>query len=181
MSVRIIFAAGLLTGLWFGAAQAAEPEGPPPPPKGPPGFGPGPGMPPPLREADTNKDGRVTRAETDSAIAARFKKSDANGDGTLDEQEFVSAMPKPPDRPKPPEGAPRPPDGAPPPPPPPPFDPGARFRATDWNGDGKLSPDEFAVPLKAMAIHADRNGDGAIAEDEMRGPPHGPRGPRPPR
>jgi hypothetical protein len=177
MSVRMTFAAGLLTGLWFGMAQAAEPEGPPPPPQGPPGFGPGPGLPPPLREADTNKDGRVTHAEVDATIATRFKKGDANGDDRLDEKEFIGAMPKAPERPAPPEGAPRPPEGR---PPFPPFDPAARFRATDWNGDGKLSPDEFAVPLKAMAIHADRNGDGAIAEDEMRGPPHGPHGPRPP-
>jgi hypothetical protein len=173
MSVRMIFAAGLLTGLWLGVAQAAEPEGPPPP-QGPPGFGPGPGMPPPLREADANKDGRITRAEVDATIAARFKKSDANSDSALDEREFVAAMPRPPE---PPEGAPKPPEGR---PPFPPFDPAARFRATDWNGDGKLSADEFAVPLKAMAIHADRNGDGAIAADEMRGPPHRPRGPRPP-
>jgi hypothetical protein len=137
-------------------------------------------MAPPLKEADTNKDGRITRAETDAAIALRFKKSDTNGDGTLNEAEFVTAMPKRPDRP------PMPPEGAPPPPPegyptPPRFDPAARFRATDWNGDGKLSPEEFAVPMKAMAINADRNGDGVISEDELRGPPHGPRGPRPPR
>lgn len=174
MSVRIIFAASLLTGLWVGAAQAAEPEGPPPPlpPQGPPRFGHGPGIPPPLREADTDKDGRITRAEVDAAIAARFKKSDANGDGALDEKEFAASLPKPPDHhPKPPEGA----------PPHPRFDPAARFRATDWNGDGKLSLDEFAVPMKAMAINADRNGDGAITADEMRGPPPGgPRRPRPP-
>jgi hypothetical protein len=135
-------------------------------------------MPPPLREADANKDGRITHAEVDATVEARFKKSDANRDGALDEKEFVAAMPKPPERPKPPEGAPKPPEGR---PPFLPFDPAARFRATDWNGDGKLSPDEFSVPLKAMAIHADRNGDGAISDDEMRRPPRGPHGPRPPR
>lgn len=177
MSVRMIFAASLLTGLWCGTSQAGEPGGPPPPPPhGPPGFGPSPGV-PLLREADADKDGRITHAEVDTIIATRFKKADANDDGMLDEKEFASAMPKPPDRPKPPEGAPKPPKGH---PPFPPFDAAARFRATDWNGDGKLSPDEFAVPIKAMAIHADRNGDGAISEDEMRGPRHRPRGPRPP-
>lgn len=179
MSVRIIFAASFLTGLWLGAAQAAEPEGPPPPPPhGPPRFGHGPGMPPPLREADADKDGRITRAEIEAAITAHFKKGDANGDGALAEREFVVSMPKPPDRPKPPADAPRPPEST---PPHPRFDPAARFRATDWNGDGKLSPEEFALPMKAMAINADRNGDGAISPDEMQGPPPGgPRGPRPP-
>lgn len=173
MPVRIILTASLLTGLWIGAAQAAEPEGPPPPPP-PPGFGHGPGMPPPLREADADNDGRITRAEVDAGIAARFKKGDTNRDGALDEKEFVAAMPKPPDHPnhpKPPEGA----------PPHPRFDPAARFHATDWNDDGKLSSEEFALPMKAMAINADRDGDGVIAPDEMRGPPPGgPRGPRPP-
>jgi len=179
MAVRMIFAASLLTGIWFATAQAAEPDDlPPPPPHGLPVFGPGPGMlPPPLREADADKDGRVTRAEVDATIATRFKKSDANSDGSLSEKEFAAAIPKPADRPKPSDGAPKPPEGR---PPFKAFDPAARFRATDWNGDGKLSPDEFALPMKAMAIHADRNGDGAISEDEMRGPPHGPRGPRPP-
>lgn len=176
MSVRVFLAAGLLTGLWLCAAHAAEPGGPPPPtPGGPPPFGPGPGLPPPLKEADANKDGKITRAETDAAIAARFKAADANTDGTLDAKEFASAMPKPPE---PPKDVPKAPDGR---PHRPPFDPAARFGATDWNGDGKLSLDEFAVPLKAMAIQADRNGDGVIAEEELKRPPHGPHGrPRPP-
>jgi hypothetical protein len=137
-------------------------------------------MPPPFLDADANKDGRITHAEIDAMIAARFKTGDANRDSVLSEAEFVAAMPKRPDRPRPPEGAPKPPEGYPPPPPPPPFDPAARFRATDWNGDGKLSPDEFAVPMKGMAIHADHDGDGIIGTEELRGPPHGPRGPRPP-
>lgn len=168
MSVRMILLAGLMTGLCLGTAQAGEPDGPPPPPQGPPPFGPGPGLPAPLREADTDKDGRITHAEVDAAIATRFKAADANKDGALEVKEFVTSMPKGPEPPTPPDGAPKPPEGR---PPHPPFDPAARFRATDWNGDGKLSPDEFAVPMKAMAIHADRNGDGAIGEDELMRPP----------
>ena len=37
------------------------------------------------------------------------------------------------------------------------------FRRADWNGDGKLSFDEFSVAPKAMFMHADKDGLGAIS------------------
>jgi len=185
MKWNAIFAASMLTGLWLGVAQAGDkaPDGPPPQgpggppphgPGGPPGFGP-PGfgprghgrMPPMLMEADENNDGKITRAEIDHAIKTRFDKADANHDGALNEKEFAAALPKPPEPPegrKPPEGAPR----------HPPFDPSAMFKRTDWNGDGKVTFDEFAIQPKAMAMHADMNGDGVISEDDRPGPPPGP-------
>lgn len=188
MSMRALIAAGLLTGIFVGGAMASDKAECPPPPGGPGGFGPGghpggPGHPPfgppmggLMKDADADKDGRITRAEIDRAIAKKFGEADSNRDGVLSESEFAAALPKPPERPGvPPEGGPKPPEGG---PPRPHFDPVARFKATDWNGDGKITPDEFAVPMKAMAIMADRNGDGAITEDEMRGPPRGPKPPR---
>jgi hypothetical protein len=101
-----------------------------------------------LKDADANHDGRTTHAEIDASIRADFDKADANHDGSLDQKEFVNGAPKPP------EGA----RGR------PPHDPAAMFGRLDWNNDGKLSPDEFSLPRRAMALHADRNGDGVISE-----------------
>jgi Ca2+-binding EF-hand superfamily protein len=114
-----------------------------------------------LKEADENDDGKITRAEIDKSIETRFGKADANKDGALDEKEFSAAMPKPPEPPKPPADAPKPPK----------FDPSVMFKRADWNGDGKITPDEFAIPIRAMAMHADRNGDGAVSDDDRPGPP----------
>ncbi len=182
MSMKIILAAGLLSSVCFGAAIAADEarRGPPPcgpggaPGFGPPGFGGPPGFPPGglgamlgiMRDADANKDSKTSFAEVDALIDARFDTADANNDGRLNETEFASAMPKPP---KPPADAPKPPADM---PPPPKMDPGAMFRQTDWNGDGGVSADEFAIPIRAMAMRADRNGDRVIADDD--------RPPRPP-
>lgn len=42
-----------------------------------------------IRDYDADGDGRVTRAEFDTVRDARFKATDANRDGTVDEPEYV--------------------------------------------------------------------------------------------
>jgi len=177
---KVTIAASLLTGIWLAGAQAGDTKeancSPPPGPGfGGPGFG-GPRHPPlSLLESDLNKDGRITRTEIDQSIKTRFDTADADHNGTLDAKEFETARPKPPtDMPKPPEGAP-PPSG--------PFgNPEQMFKRVDWNADGKLSPDEFAAPVRTMASRIDRDADGVITQDELDAPPHGPgRGGPPPR
>lgn len=41
-----------------------------------------------FEKADTNRDGRVTRAEFDAARAARFQEMDRNGDGVVSREDF---------------------------------------------------------------------------------------------
>ncbi|HEX7858413.1 MAG TPA: hypothetical protein VF503_32420 [Sphingobium sp.] len=43
-----------------------------------------------IHDYDTNKDGKVTRAEFDAVRAQRFKATDANHDGTVSEDEYIS-------------------------------------------------------------------------------------------
>lgn len=43
-----------------------------------------------LQEHDTNHDGQVPRAEFDAARDARFKATDANGDGWVSDAEYLS-------------------------------------------------------------------------------------------
>lgn len=152
---------------------------------GPPGF-----MPPsPLLRFDLNTDGKVTRAEIDSAIPDEFERADKNGDHKLDGTEmrayFESLRPRfdemhmkdggpgGPGRPPAPEGRPG-------------FEKMDPIKRVDWNLDGTVSPGEFASSTRAIALHIDRDGDGTITADELRGPrrppgpPPGPFGPPPP-
>ncbi|MBI1213993.1 MAG: hypothetical protein GC190_21230 [Alphaproteobacteria bacterium] len=143
-----------------------------------------------LAEFDLDKDGRVSREEVDRALKARFEEADTDHDGRLDAEEFAHARlmaPPPFGGPHefhgrmrwhgahcpPPEGdgpraemrgGPRPGDRH------PPFDPKVAFNHFDWNLDGELSFEEFAAPIRQMALHLDRNGDGVIDADEMKGP-----------
>lgn len=147
----------------------------------------------PLAEFDLDKDGRVSREEIDRGLKARFKEADADDDGSLDPEEFADAQPAPPG-PPPFRGRP---ETMPLPPPPPGAgcpcdcdergegkgpgrrgewhmrhrpDPRAAFNHLDWNLDGELSFEEYAAPIRQMALHLDRNGDGVIDADEMKGP-----------
>lgn len=43
-----------------------------------------------IHDYDTDHDGKVTRAEFDAVRAARFKATDANGDGWVSEDEYVA-------------------------------------------------------------------------------------------
>lgn len=107
-------------------------------------------------EFDADKDTKLSRAEVDAAIAARFASADANADGKIDLAEFKTSADelraKFPDHP---------------------FhrDPSSRYErivgALDWNRDGGLQLDEVRGVVQAAAGFADRNADGFIAKDEM--------------
>lgn len=92
-----------------------------------------------LRDFDLNKDGKITKAEMDKAIAQRFSKA-SGGAQTMTEGQFASAH----------EDLLR--DHA-----------NRRFRRIDWNADGSLSLDEFRAPLRARFERMDRDGSAAIS------------------
>ena len=125
-----------------------------------------------LQEFDANKDGRISHAEIDQVLRARFDAADANHDGQLDAAEFASMhfffqhRVPPPDG----EGPDRDHRFGPPHPP----EPGEIIKHLDWNLDGKISFEEFAAPIRQMALRLDRDGDGVIEGDELRGPEFGP-------
>jgi len=96
-----------------------------------------------FNQADTNKDGSVSKAEYDAARGALFARMDANGDGTIETSElraWIRAMPA---RIR-----------------------DARFKSLDANGDGKITADEFVARRKAMFDRIDGNGDGAVDKAE---------------
>jgi Ca2+-binding EF-hand superfamily protein len=109
-------------------------------------------------EYDADKDGKLSRAEIEAGIAARFAKADANTDGKIDEAEFKTAADEL--RAKFPAH---------------PFhrDRSDRYprivKALDWNRDGGLEIDEVRGVLQAAAGFADRDADGFISKDEMKG------------
>jgi Ca2+-binding EF-hand superfamily protein len=109
-------------------------------------------------EYDADKDRKLSRAEVDAGIAARFAKADANADGKIDEAEFKTAadelrakFPSHPFRGDRSDRYPR------------------IVKALDWNADGGLQIDEVRGVLQAAAGFADRNADGFISTDEMKG------------
>ena len=91
-----------------------------------------------LGEFDLNHDGKVTRDEFNKAVAKDF--SDAtHGQPTMSEDQFIASRTK---------------------------DLHQRvtemFHRSDWNGDGKLSFDEFAAPTRAAFERMDRDGTGLV-------------------
>jgi Ca2+-binding EF-hand superfamily protein len=91
-----------------------------------------------LSEYDLNHDGKVTHDEFNKATSQRF--AEATGGGKLmTEKQFegfrTNNLHQHADQ---------------------------NFRRADWNGDGKLSFDEFANPIRASFERADRQSAGAI-------------------
>lgn len=109
-------------------------------------------------EYDTDKDAKLSRAEVEAGIVARFAAADANADGKIELTEFKTAADEL--RAKLPAH---------------PFhrDPGKAYArvvtALDWNRDGGLQIEEVRGVLQAAAGFADRNADGFIEKDEMKG------------
>jgi Ca2+-binding EF-hand superfamily protein len=98
-----------------------------------------------LAEFDLNHDGKVTRDEFNKAVAQQFFAA-THGAQTMTEEQFVASRTK---------------------------DLRQRvtemFHRSDWNGDGKLSFDEFAAPERARFEQLDRDGAGAVACSARRG------------
>lgn len=92
-----------------------------------------------MERMDTNHDGQITKAEFDAATAARFKKMSGGADSiTLANfgKDRSEKMRERSDK---------------------------RFGAMDWNGNGTLSLEEYAAPLRARFIRRDRDGTGTIS------------------
>ena len=127
-----------------------------------------------MAKIDINGDGTVTRAEAETAATARFAEMDLDTDGFLTQDEMRAfnmarrdemrekrdeMNDDRPRRERDPEkmaarmaemqakGA-------------------ERFAAIDTNGDGQLSPVEFAAPQMDRFSKADANGDGSISPEE---------------
>jgi Ca2+-binding EF-hand superfamily protein len=93
---------------------------------------------------DLNKDGKVMRAEFDTAVGKRFALV-ANGVATMNAEQFASDLERR-------------------------FhDSNAKtFKRLDKDGDGKLTLAEFAANELKLFARLDKNKDGVISADEMR-------------
>jgi Ca2+-binding EF-hand superfamily protein len=140
LSIRYALLAGavLVAGAGAGLAQM---EAPPPPDM--PGMGaehaPGRMADRLMDEFDANHDGKITHDEFNRTIAAHFAQI-AGKAGTIGEDQFIGAHMK--DlRAK----------------------SDAMFHRLDWNGDGRLSLDEFLNPARSRFELADRDGSGTVS------------------
>ena len=99
-----------------------------------------------MREVDTNGDGRITQAEIDAAVNARFARFDADGNGRLSLEEFTAlwadltrpAMVR-------------------------------AFQFMDPNGDGNVTKAEVDEKTSRLVQRFDRNGDGALSMEDRGG------------
>lgn len=97
--------------------------------------------------ADANKDGKVTRAEFDAAIKARFESSAK--DGALSRDAFFHMKEKRADAAN-----------------------KRRFERLDTNKDGKVTFEEFKARENKMFARMDTNKDGVISKEEMQAMRH---------
>jgi len=114
-----------------------------------------------LAEYDTNKDGKITKAEYNSVLGTRFA-AITHGTGAMTEDQFIAIH----------QGD---------------FQShtAEMFRRVDWNGDGKLTLDEFTAPQRARFQMMDHDGTGSVscnpvhnADFRSDGPPPGDHGDR---
>ncbi|HWD28348.1 MAG TPA: EF-hand domain-containing protein [Rhizomicrobium sp.] len=92
-----------------------------------------------LEEFDSNKDGKITKAEFNGVIGARFSAA-THGRKAMTPEEFAAIH----------QGD---------------FERHAAdmFHRLDWNGDGKLTLDEFVAPQRAHFQMMDRDGSGTVS------------------
>ncbi len=99
-----------------------------------------------LERVDTDKDGKISKAEFDAEGSKLFAKLDENGDGKIAQNEM-------PQRHWAKFG-------------------GQMFDRLDADHDGKVTKAEFQAAGEKMFQRMDKNGDGTIEKDEMQ-MPHG--------
>ncbi len=150
LPMKLRLAAVAILALAAGAASAQ-------PPKAPPGAGPGPGRGGPagfgLLQFDANADGKLTKAEFDTALRARFDKIDTNKDGVATREEFQAAWKADAESHRAARAK-------------------ERFAELDKDKNGQLSPAEFAAGMPIHGGHAFRDGDGPrLPMAGMAGPP----------
>lgn len=108
-----------------------------------------------LRDFDLNHDGKITKAEVAKAEAQRFAAA-AGGAAAMTEAQFAASHEKMLRQHS-----------------------DEMFHRIDWNGDGVLSLQEFAAPMRARFEMMDRKGSGEIScKAPMRGDMPGPHGMR---
>ena len=92
-----------------------------------------------LAEFDLNKDSKITKAEFNNAIGARFAAA-THGAKTMTPDQFAAIH----------QGD---------------FQKhtAEMFHRLDWNGDGRLTPDEFVAPQRARFQMMDHDGSGVVA------------------
>jgi hypothetical protein len=196
-NTTLLAGAAFFGGVLLSPLQAQESPGPRP---GGPG-GPG-GLAEMLKRADTDNDGRVSKAEflaaSEKELEERFSRMDANNDGFIDEAEvreiterMRSAMQRGggegmrrPEGGPPGEGGFRRPEGGPPgegmrrPEGGPPGEGGPAmagqvFDRMDQDGDGKLSREEFEQGMGRLREMMGRGGNRGEGPGGFRGPPEG--------
>ncbi len=144
--IRMVLLAGVALAAGIGAALAQME----PPPPAPDLYGPGPmhgrmadRL---LNDFDLNHDGKITKAEVAKVEAQRFAAA-TGGSASMTEAQFVASHEKMLRQHS-----------------------DAMFRRIDWNGDGILSLQEFAAPIRARFEMMDRTGAGEIScKAPMRG------------
>jgi Ca2+-binding EF-hand superfamily protein len=108
---------------------------------------------------DTDGDGVVTREEFDRQRDEAFKRTDTNGDGRIDADEYLLEFEDRLDRQiaKTREAANK--------------QSAVRFKALDTDEDGRISPAEYAASGKRMFDRLDTNKDGVVSLDDPPPPP----------
>lgn len=99
-----------------------------------------------MREVDTDRDGKITQAEIDAAVNARFARFDTDQNGRLSLEEFAAlwadltrpAMVR-------------------------------AFQFMDPNGDGSVTKAEVDERFGRLVQRFDRNGDGALSMEDRGG------------
>lgn len=114
-----------------------------------------------LGSYDTNRDGRVTRAEFDAVRLQRFRAADTNGDGVLSEDEYVAEFEGRLKRQYADEG--RQPDTA--------YENSikqahVRFSIVNRARDGRFTPAEDAAIADRTFKGLDTNNDGTVSRDD---------------
>ena len=101
------------------------------------------------QEADLNRDGKVTRAEFDKAVANKYAAAVKAGNAMTPDAFYRVELVRFQDV------------------------EAHRYKRIDKNNDGKLSEAEFAAPAQTLFAQLDKNKDGVLRKDELTHPRHG--------